>query len=218
MSIEVGMSEQLKTRPDHVLEDPGAKAVASLYARSFLSAASENGEDAASDQLVSFVDDVLIAYPQFRDLLVSDAVGRDDKLALIDRSLAPHCTEFFANFLRVLVRHGRIGLIEQIREVVIGLKEEMAGKQRVRVRSARPLSDSSRNTIVEQLKNKLGFDPILQESVDESLIGGLVIQVGDTVYDSSLRTRLKTLTGRLTERTLNEIQSGRDRFSHPEGD
>ena len=54
--------------------------------------------------------------------------------------------------------------------------------------------------------------------VDESLIGGLVIQVGDTVYDSSLRTRIKTLAGRLTERTLNEIQSGRDRFSHPEGD
>ena len=90
-------------------------------------------------------------------------------------------------------------------------------QRRVQIRTSKPLSESSRSQITDQLKNKLGFDPILQESVDESLIGGLIIQVGDTVYDSSLRTRLKTLAGRLTERTLNEIQSGRDRFSHPEG-
>jgi F-type H+-transporting ATPase subunit delta len=102
--------------------------------------------------------------------------------------------------------------------VVVQIQEELAGKKRVQIRSAKPLSDKSRSEITNQLKSKLGFDPILQESVDESLIGGLIIQVGDTVYDSSLRTRLKTLTGRLTERTLHEIQSGRDRFSHPEGD
>ena len=45
-----------------------------------------------------------------------------------------------------------------------------------------------------------------------------ILQVGDTVYDSSLRSRLKQLKGRLVEKAFNEIQSGRDRFSHPEGD
>jgi F-type H+-transporting ATPase subunit delta len=107
-------------------------------------------------------------------------------------------------------------LIDEIREVVVRVREELAGQQRVVVRSAQPLTDKSRQRVASQLKDKLGFDPILQESVDEGLIGGLIIQVGDTVYDSSLRTRLKTLAGRLTERTLNEIQSGRDRFSHPD--
>ena len=212
------MSEQLKTRPDHVLEDPGAQAVASLYARSYLSAAKGNGVSDADEELASFVDDLLAKNPDFRSILVSDAVSRDDKIGLVERSLAPHCSEFFANFLKVLVRHGRIGLVEQIREVVTEVQEEMAGQRRVQIRSAKPLSDSSRSQITEQLKSKLGFDPILRESIDESLIGGLVIQVGDTVYDSSLRTRIQTLAGRLTERTLNEIQSGRDRFSHPEGD
>ncbi|MEZ6058734.1 MAG: ATP synthase F1 subunit delta [Planctomycetaceae bacterium] len=212
------MSEPLKTRPDHVLEDPGAKAVASLYARSYLSAAKENGVDDAEAELASFVDDVLAVHPDFRQVLVSDSVSRDDKLAVIGRSVAPHCSEFFANFLKVLVRHNRMQLIDEIRQVVVQVREELAGQQRVQVRSARPLSDQSRGQIRDRLKDKLGFEPILQESVDESLIGGLVIQVGDTVYDSSLRTRLKTLTGRLTEKTFHEIQSGRDRFSHPEGD
>ncbi|MFO0252168.1 MAG: hypothetical protein ACK56X_23255 [Planctomyces sp.] len=46
----------------------------------------------------------------------------------------------------------------------------------------------------------------------------MVLQVGDTVFDSSLRSRLKSLRARLVEKAFNEIQSGRDRFSHPEGD
>jgi len=209
------MSEQIKTRPDHVLEDPGAMAVASLYARSYLSAAGDNVSD-AEQELASFVDDVLAGNPDFRTLLTSDSIGKKDKLELVDRAITPRCSEFFANFLKVLIRHGRIELIDEIREVVVQVREELAGQQRVTVRSAQPLTDNSRKRVADQLKDKLGFDPILQESVDESLIGGLVIQVGDTVYDSSLRTRLKTLAGRLTERTLNEIQSGRDRFSHPE--
>jgi F-type H+-transporting ATPase subunit delta len=209
------MSEQIKTRPDHVLEDPGAMAVASLYARSYLNASANKAGD-AEQELASFVDDVLVGNSDFYTLLISDSIGKKDKLELVDRAIAPRCSEFFANFLKVLIRHGRIELIDEIRELVVRVREELAGQQRVGVRSAQPLTGKSRQRVVSQLKDKLGFDPILQESVDEGLIGGLIIQVGDTVYDSSLRTRLKTLAGRLTERTLNEIQSGRDRFSHPD--
>ena len=207
------MSEELKTRPDHVLEDPGAQAVASLYARSFLEAAKGAEAVDAVGEIDSFVDDVLGGQPDFRQVLVADTISRDDRIALVDRAIAPHCSEFFANFLKVLIRHGRIELLEQIRGVVTTIRETEAGQQRVQIRSARPLLDASRRQITDQLKSKLGFDPILIESVEESLIGGLVIQVGDIVYDSSLRTRVRTLAGRLTERTLNEIQSGRDRFS-----
>ncbi|MCA9060882.1 MAG: ATP synthase F1 subunit delta, partial [Planctomycetaceae bacterium] len=210
------MSDQrLKTRHDSVLDDPGALAVATLYAKSFLAAAAEHGLADAKEELDSFVSEVLLKQPDFRALLCSDTIGRDDKLTMIERAIAPHASEFFTNFLRVLVRHERCGLIPQIAEVADQMAEEAAGRRRVSVRTARPLADGSRQRICEQLKTKLGFDPILQESVDESLIGGLVIQVGDTVYDSSLRSRLKQLQGRLVEKAFNEIQSGRDRFSHP---
>jgi probable F420-dependent oxidoreductase len=65
---------------------------------------------------------------------------------------------------------------------------------------------------------RFGFDAILETSQDPELIGGMVIQVGDTVYDASLKTRISQLRDRLRQRSLNEVQSGRDRFSHPEGD
>jgi F-type H+-transporting ATPase subunit delta len=208
----------MKTRPDSVLEDPGALAVASMYARAYLSAAAANGVSSPEDELNSLLDDVLAAQPEFGDLLLSQSLSRDERLGLIDRVIAPRASEYFTNFLRVLARHGRLELLPMIRQVLRRVQEEAAGRQRVRVRSARSLSEGSRNRIREGLKARFGFDPILVESVDASLVGGLVIQVGDTVYDSSLRSRLKQLQGRLVEKALNEIQSRRDRFSHPEGD
>jgi len=207
-----------KRRTDSVLEDPGALAVATMYARSYMTAAAQNGVTSPEDELNSLVDDVLAKYPEFEQILLSDSVGRDDKLAIVDRVVAPKSSEFFANFLRVLVRHGRIGMLPMIQSVLVKLQEAVAGKQRVRVRVARPLTESSRNEIRDQLRNKLGFEPLLQEIVDPALVGGMILQVGDTVYDSSLRSRLKQLKGRLVEKAFNEIQSGRDRFSHPERD
>jgi F-type H+-transporting ATPase subunit delta len=212
------MTAHNTTRPAHVLEDPGALAVASLYARSYLDAARANDIPDAEEELASFVDDVLGRFPDLLDTLTSDSISRDSKLAFIDRCLAPHCSEFFSNFLKVLVRHGRCELIAPIRELLVRIREEAAGQKRVEVRSPRELTDASRTKLYEHLKSTLGFEPLLHESVDASLLGGVVIQVGNTVYDSSLRTRLKQLNGRLVERALHEIQSGRDRFSHPEGD
>ena len=207
-----------KNRLDNVLEDPGALAIATMYARSYMTAAALNGVGAPEEELNSFLDDVLGSFSEFEELLLSDAVGRDDKLAILDRTIAPKASEFFVNFLRVLIRHGRIAMLPMIRRVLGRLQEEAAGKRRVRVRSAKPLSESSRSQIREQLMIKLGFEALLQETVDASLIGGMILQIGDTVYDSSLRSRLKELKGRLVEKALNEIQSGRDRFSHSERD
>ena len=69
-----------------------------------------------------------------------------------------------------------------------------------------------------RLKELFPFQPVLEPAVDPSLLGGLRIRVGDTVYDGSLRARLKQLRHRVRERSLHEIQSGRDRFSHSERD
>lgn len=207
-----------KQRSDNALEDPGALAVATMYARSYMSSAAQNGVAAPEEELNSLVDDVLGKYPEFQNLLMSDSVGRDDKLGIVDRVIAPKSSDFFANFLRVLIRHGRISMLPMIQSVLAQLQEVAAGKRRVRVRTAKPLTSSARSQIVSDLKMKLGFDALLQETVDASLIGGMILQVGDTVYDSSLRSRLKQLKSRLVEKALNEIQSGRDRFSHPEGD
>jgi len=205
------------TAASHVLADPSAKAVARVYAQAFLDAAKSSGTSEALEELTSFHDDVLRPHPEFGRLLTSEMSTREEKVGLIDRVVQPRASQFFTNFLRVLARHERLELLPLILEQAWQEQERREGKRRVEVTSPQPLSDEQLGQIRDRLKAALPYEPILVPHADESLLGGLVIRVGDTIFDGSLRARLKDLSHRLRERYLHEIQSGRDRFSSPEG-
>ena len=210
--------ESLRTRVASVMEDPAAQAVGRVYATALLNAAESVGIENVLEELDSFLHDVRDAHPDFRTILLSVAVGRDQKLGLIDRVVGPLGSELFTSFLKTLTRHDRLDLLPVILVESHQLFDNLSGRKRVQVTSARPLDETTAATILQRLDATFPFTPVLETETDSSLLGGLVIQVGNTVYDSSLRTRMKQLRGRLRERSLHEIQSGRDRFSHPEGD
>jgi F-type H+-transporting ATPase subunit delta len=209
-------SEQM--RAPSVMEDPSAQAIARTYADAFLDAAAAGGNEAVLDELGSFVNDVLLKVPGLREVFDSLVIGRDQKIRLIDRVIAPRASEIVTNFLRVLTRHGRLDLLPAILREARVRYEIRQGRRRVQVISARPLDSQAEGRILARLAESLPFQPILETQVDPSLIGGIVIRVGDTVYDSSLAMRIKQLRERLKQRSLHEIQSGRDRFGHPERD
>ncbi|HUG91464.1 MAG TPA: ATP synthase F1 subunit delta [Planctomycetaceae bacterium] len=208
----------LPTRVPHVLEDPGARAVARVYADAFLRAAEKFGVEAGLEEFGSFIDDVLAQVPHLESVLTSGIINRDEKLALIDRAIAPQASPLFANFLRVLARHDRLDLLPIIRRLSVLEHERRQGFRHVQVTTATPLSDDLREQIRREIDAALPFTPILDERVDPSLLGGMVIQIGDTLHDMSLSARLNQLRDRLRKRTLHEIQSGRDRFSSATGD
>ncbi|HEV8002907.1 MAG TPA: ATP synthase F1 subunit delta [Planctomycetaceae bacterium] len=207
-----------KSRVTSVMEDPSSLAVARTYADALLDAAgAAGGSDAVLEELGSFVDDVLGKLPDLRDILFSRVIGRDEKIRLIDQVIAPRATPIVTNFLRVLVRHDRLELVPLIMREARLRHETRSGKQRVQIKTALPLSDLAKEQLRKRLAESLPFDPILETQVDPSLIGGIVIRVADTVYDSSLATRVAQLRERIQQRSLHEIQSGRDRFSSAEG-
>ena len=208
---------ELPTRPAHVLEDPSAKAVARVYAVAYLDAAATAGEQNPVEEIESLQTDVLDRQKDFFDLLSSKAVGPDEKSALLERTIVPKASQFFGNFLKVLARHDRLDLIPYITEEVKVEYEKRTNKKRVEVTSALPLTGEQLREITDRLRSQMNFEPIVRSSVDPSLLGGVIIRIGDTVYDSSLRTRIGDLRNRLRERYLNEIQSGRNRFSSSEG-
>jgi F-type H+-transporting ATPase subunit delta len=209
-------SEQLAIRS--VLEDPSAQAIARTYADSLLDAAAASGADSVLEELGSFVDDVLLKVPGLRDVFDSLVISRDEKIRLIDQVIAPRASEMVTNFLRVVARHGRLDLLPAILREARVRHEIRQGRRRVQVTSARPLDSQAESRIRSRLAESLPFEPILETRVDPSLIGGIVIRVGDTVYDSSLAMRIKQLRERLKQRSLHEVQSGRDRFGSPERD
>ena len=210
--------QEIRTRVSSVMDDPSARAIARVYATALVDAAASAGVGDVLDELASFLDDVLEAQPEFHSILVGMAVGRDQKVAMIERVVGPVGTAVLTSFLTTLARHERLDLLPLVLEEARLIEDTRGGRKSVQVTSSQPLDPETLESIRASLDSALPFTPILDTQVDSSLIGGLVIQIENTVYDSSLRTRIKQLRDRMRERSLHEIQSGRDRFSHPAGD
>ena len=205
------------SRIDSVLDDPGTLAIARVYSDAFLNAAGDNAAERI-EEFISFLEDVLAANPQFESMLITSLSNRDEKLGFIDRVVAPHSSEFFANYLRVLAQHDRLGILKEVLATARLEYEKRNGQQRVQVVSVKPLDQATLARVKERVAEAFGFEPIIEPQTDSSLIGGIVIRVGNSVYDGSLRSWLKQLAKKMHQGSLHEIQSGRDRFSHPEGD
>ncbi len=208
---------QIKTRVESVFEDPTAQAVARVYAQAILDAAPADQAGEVLAELFAFVDEVFASSTGIAEVLTSAIVSRENKMALIERALAGRASDHLVTALQVVARHDRLELLPLILHECRLLYEESSGHRRVEITSARPLSEATLKLIRQRLEEKLSIKPILETFVVPEILGGLRIRVGDTVYDSSLRSRLDQLRSRLRERSFHEIQSRRNRFSHPDG-
>jgi F-type H+-transporting ATPase subunit delta len=87
----------------------------------------------------------------------------------------------------------------------------------VALQTAAPLEDGLSRKLETSLRQLVGGQPQVGASVDPALIGGIVLRVGDTVYDGSLAWQLRQVRERMITRSIHEIESRRDRFRHPGG-
>jgi F-type H+-transporting ATPase subunit delta len=193
----------------------GAERVARVYAEALLNAAEKrNQAGEVLEELDSLVRDVFAANPDFEKFLASRAVSRDHKPPVIRRALEGRASEVFLNFVLVLNDHDRLDLLRPILRAYRDLYDERHGRVRALVRSALPLDDDQRDRLRQELRAAFGKEPVLEARTDPDLLGGLVVQVGDWLYDASVRTRIENLRKEIIERSSHEIQRGRDRFSH----
>jgi F-type H+-transporting ATPase subunit delta len=199
--------------------DDATQHVARVYAEAFLNAAEKSGQaEEPLQNLDSLVDQV---FPQDRYLeafLTSKAVSRERKERALRAAFGGRASPLFLNFLLVLNDHDRLDALRSITASARSLHEERTGKIRVQVRSALPLADDQRQRLQQELRETFGRDPVLETRVDADLLGGMTVQVGDVMYDASVRTRLEKIRNQLLERSSHAIQSQRDRFRSPAGD
>ena len=106
-------------------------------------------------------------------------------------------TRTTANFLRVLVKNRRLRYLPEINLQVDKELDERGGSVHVTVTSARELSDTERSQLIQNLAKATGKQVRPEYGVDAGLIGGVVAQIGSTVYDGSVMTKLKNLKEQL---------------------
>ncbi|MFN6964675.1 MAG: ATP synthase F1 subunit delta [Pyrinomonadaceae bacterium] len=98
-----------------------------------------------------------------------------------------------ANFLRVLLRNGRLTELPHINRRFAAEIEERRGIVAAEVTSARELRDDERGELKSNLEKLTGRQVKLNFQIDNDLIGGVVARIGSTVYDGSVKTKLENL-------------------------
>jgi len=193
--------------------DVTSQQVAKVYAKGFLGAAESAGQlDALVEELGSLIDDVWKRLPDFAQVLSSRLVSPEDKKVLLDRALGNRASPTLLNFLKVLATHYRLDLLPGIRRAVVEEYRTRRGRVEVIVHTAKPLDDALLAEINKQLESRLTAQPQIITTVQPDLLGGVVIRIGDTVYDGSVATRLRRLRLQMVDRTVQEIERGRERF------
>ncbi|MEE8526350.1 MAG: ATP synthase F1 subunit delta [Thermoanaerobaculia bacterium] len=184
-------------------------AVALVYCRSMLDLA-ESGEQAESllEDMRALVA-VMEQNENFRDFLVSPLVDAGDRERILEKLLRGRLSDLLVNSLLVLNRHGRLGIFETLAAVYRTQYQERHGEVDVHVSTAVPLSNALRRELEAAIQRLVGRIPKLIPSVDESLIGGLVIRVGDRKIDTSVARALRNLRGELGERASQQIYESR---------
>ena len=198
--------------------DVGMEHIAGVYAKALLGAAENAGfTQTVLDEFDSLLADVLDHYPRLEAVFSSGLISAEEKAGVVDRVLGGRASATFVNFLKVVAHHGRLECLRAIYRQTHELFNELRGRVRVEVATAAPVRDDLAANIGRSLQAALGAEPMVEQVVDPELIGGVVVRVGDTVYDGSVANQLKIIRQQMIDRSVHEIQSRRDRFRYPAG-
>ena len=168
--------------------------LATRYAKSLLDLAIERGqlEQVFADMQV--MQQICKGNRDFITLLGSPVIKADIKRKIVEAVTTGRITELTTAFNSLLIKKGRESNLPEIITAFISQYKEHKNIHTVKLTTAIAISDSVRQAIIEQVKKASGFGNIeLDEKVDEDIIGGFVLQVGDKLVEASIAYDLKTI-------------------------
>ena len=170
---------------------------ANRYAKALMDVLYPNDAEAGLQQLDSLVT-ILASHPEATQILENPTVSTERRQALL-ASIA-EASGFAApvrRFLDLLVARNRMDLLDDVVVAYRKFLDQKLGVVQARVTSATPLDDAEQSALRVKLETATGLKVRMDIAVDPALIGGVVAQVGSTIYDGSLRQQLKTFRERL---------------------
>ena len=166
--------------------------IAKRYARAIFDIASD--DQSYDDWLIKLklISDTR-AEVNFANVLNSTKLSFSKKMNLIDDVFSNKLNKLQLNFLKLLTKNQSFFIIHDIYKQFLGLVEKRNNLIRVTVTSPYKISDDLKNQILNLVNDISGSDSIIEEKIDSELIGGVVIRLGDTVIDGSMKNKVKQL-------------------------
>ena len=136
----------------------------------------------------------------FSSLIKDPTINRNTLINIIKKiSENSNLETLFVNFLSFLITKRRFFYIEQILMSFNEICSEKRGELKAKIKSAKELSQDEINKITEELSNSFKSKIKLNYNHDQSLIGGLVVQVGSVMIDTSIKNKLQQIENRMIE-------------------
>lgn len=134
--------------------------------------------------------------PRLRPLVLSPAIEAAARIRIAKAvAAALQLSPIVRNLIGLLAERDRLALLADIARWYDDLLDDEVGRARVMIRSATALSASEKSELVELARRLTGRQEVLAATeLDAELIGGVVLDIGGTVYDGSLKTQLARLT------------------------
>ena len=178
------------------------ETIARSYATTlFELAQSHEGLDAFAGSM-DMVVELLDKNPSFRTFLETPRIADRDKKAVLKKVFGDALPRTLLNFLQVTIDKRRQRLLGTIAEEFSALLDEHRGRAHVTVTVARPLDEGAMAELSEKLSTLLGKEAIPHVRVKPEILGGVQMKSGDTVYDGTLRRRIKQLRRQLVSAEL----------------
>ena len=136
----------------------------------------------------------------FSNLIKDPTTSQDDLLKVVNTISENYkFDQLLKNFLSFLIQKRRFFFVERILKSFIEICSEKRGELKAELRSAKQLSNEEIKQITEELTKNFSSKIKLNYKHDESLIGGLVVQVGSTMVDTSIKSKLQQIENRMIE-------------------
>lgn len=173
--------------------------IARNYAEALLELARRAGDLQLWGQAVDDVADAMQSDRTLRLFLESPRVSAAEKNRILGRAFEGQLPRVFVRFLQALVSHRRQMLLPEIAREYHDLVDQVEGRLHANVTVVAEPADAERRLISKELSRAYGMEVVPHFSVNPAILGGVVVRVGDTVLDGSVRRRLTTLRNRMLQ-------------------
>lgn len=185
-----------------------ADVIAERYSQALFELAKEKDMLEKTAQDVLFVQSLMDEHPELYRYLQLPDVSVDRKKTAMERILEGSVDRPMAGLIQLLIQKSRIGYLTEILAGYQNLLRDEKQQVQVSVTSAVSLSEAELSKIVKTLEQSLHKEILMEQIVDSSLIGGVIVRVGDKVYDNSIRSSLERLSRHLKDFRIGDNNEG----------
>ena len=169
------------------------------YSEALFIIAEEAGKIEEFSQTLSQIREVFMGNHDYIQYLSSPAIPLSERLSAIDEAFSAQTEEDIVSFMKLLCEHGRIiGILECIDEFSF-LKMQRENRVSAKIISAVPLSEEQKTALCQKLETKTGKNVDATYVVDESVLGGIKVEMEGMTLDGSTKKRLNDIKGVISD-------------------